>query len=78
MENFALVVIACCLCLYAGFRAGRYTLDVACEKVLDVLVEEKIIRMIKVNGHNRIYSGNKQPDLPDLPDKIDEITKNKQ
>ena len=78
MENFALVVIACCLCFYAGFRAGRYTLDLACEKVIDVLTDEKIIRQVIVNGKTRIYSGNKQPDLPDLPDKIDEVTKNKQ
>jgi hypothetical protein len=78
VENFTLVVIACCLCFYAGLRAGRYSIDVACEKVLDVLAEEKIIRMVTVNGHARIYSGNVKPDLPDLPDKIDEVTKNKQ
>ena len=78
MENFALVVIACCLCFYAGLRSGRYSLDIACEKVLEILENEKIIRMVTVNGHARIYSGNVKPDLPDLPDKIDEVTKNKQ
>lgn len=78
MENFALVVIACCLCFYAGLRSGRYSLDIACEKVIDVLTDEDIIRQVVVNGKTRIYSGNVKPDLPDLPDKIDEVTKNKQ
>jgi len=78
VENFALVVIACCLCFYAGLRSGRYSLDIACEKVIDVLTDEDIIRQVVVNGKTRIYSGNVKPDLPDLPDKIDEVTKNKQ
>ncbi len=78
MENFALVVVACCLCFYAGYRIGRLSLELACEKVIDILTDEKIIRQVIVNGKTRIYSGNKQPDLPDLPDKIDEVTKNKQ
>ena len=78
MENFALVILLCGLCFYAGLRIGAVSYEMACEKVIDVLTDEKIIRQVVVNGKTRIYSGNKQPDLPDLPDKIDEVTKNKQ
>ena len=78
MENFALVVVACWLCFYAGLRLGRLSLDLACEKVIDVLTAEKIIRQVVVNGKTRIYSGDIRPDLPNLPEEIERITKNKQ
>tara|TARA_B100001750_G_C15403811_1_gene544028 strand:+ start:215 stop:451 length:237 start_codon:yes stop_codon:yes gene_type:complete len=78
VENFALVILLCGLCFYAGLRLGRFTIDIACEKVIEVLTDEKIIRQVVVNGKTRIYSGDIRPDLPNLPEEIERITKNKQ
>ena len=78
MENFALVILLCGLCFYAGLRIGAVSYEMACEKVIDVLTAEKIIRQVVVNGKTRIYSGDIRPDLPDLPEEIERITKNKQ
>lgn len=51
-----LLVFLVILCFYLGYK---YALDKALQITLTVLEEEKIIRLVEINGEIEVYSGSK-------------------